>query len=273
MNVNASTMYFFLGGRDLEMKTIAAVLRQRNILFADKSLSWAARASDYIEEIKQVLADGFVPILVELRNDLEEPLATSVRIVDHHGRLAGIHAPTSLEQVLNLLGVEAEFVKSNREWQLVIANDRGHIRGLKQLNPPAGDEEILATRLADLKAQGVAQREIDDAKAAVASALEFKAGGRLAVVHAPSDRTSLVAEMCEPIFEGPDVTNLLVIGPNEVGFYGDGDLVELLATLSKEAEAWYGGSLPEFGFWGAKTGAISFCPESELVAQLTDGAI
>ena len=47
---------------------------------------------------------------------------------------------------------------------------------------------------------------------------------------------------------GPGYHNLLILSPGEVNFYGEGRLVNALAAAFPAG--WYGGSLPERGFWG-----------------------
>lgn len=62
---------FFLGGADLEMATIRALLDETvpgNV--HDKGLRWGAKASAYREEIMSALAQGLTPVLVELEDNL-----------------------------------------------------------------------------------------------------------------------------------------------------------------------------------------------------------
>lgn len=77
-------LVFFLGGRDLEMVTIRALLQAHApTMFHDKGLAWGARASAYQGEIESALAEGKTPVLIELENDLgldpAMPLRTSPR--------------------------------------------------------------------------------------------------------------------------------------------------------------------------------------------------
>ncbi len=96
-------LIFFLGGHDLEMVTIRKLLeREAPGRFRDKGLGWGALASSYEEEISTALEEGFIPVLVELEDDLgleDRPIL----IADHHGSRAGKDAATSLHQVFRLL--------------------------------------------------------------------------------------------------------------------------------------------------------------------------
>lgn len=269
--VSPEQLHFFLGGRDLEMLAIAELLCERDVKFSDAGLAWGARASTYSEEICGALESGVTPVLVELENDLSREIRTKVVVIDHHGARAGEHAATSLEQVLDLLGILKSVFTANRWWQLVAANDRGHIRAMRELNVPATDEEIRAVRLADLRAQGTTDELIATAKQLVRGTQRVAADGKLTIVGCPNDRTSLAAEVCEPLHGGPGFVNLLVVGETEYAFYGEGFIVSGLADASPDGACWFGGALPRFGFWGCKAESIGFCPESFVVELLASG--
>lgn len=255
---------FFLGGLDGEMVAIREWLTQQGVEFQDHHLSWGARASDYEAEIGRALANHKQPVLVELTLDLAESVLTRCVVVDHHGERAGLDQPSSLEQVCGRLGYSREQFTANRWWMLVAANDKGHIRAMRALNPPASAAEIRAVRTADLKAQGVTDNDFAIARAALASRVS-KCAGRLTIARCSNNRTGLVAEMMEPFFGGPGFQNLLVLGASEVGFYGAGEFVRVLAEASPPPpNSWYGGSLPEVGFWGARLQALSFDPAALL---------
>lgn len=259
---------FFLGGHDLEMLTIRELLTSRGLEFRDADLSWGAKASAYGSQLKIETERGRTLVLVELELDIALPASADVVLIDHHGPLAGTDQPSALEQVARRLGIEAVEFVSNRWWQLVAANDRGHVRAMRSLDPPATDEEVRLVRQRDLTAQGVTDDDLATARARAAEAIRL-ANGRLTVVRCPTNRTGLVAEMMEPFFGGAGYENLLVIGHSQVGFYGQGSLVTRLAEASPPAPAsWYGGSLPEYGFWGAESDALEFDPERRLVEWL-----
>lgn len=231
---------FFLGGHDLEMETIRDLITEAGPapLF-DKSLSWGAKASAYREEIRSAIADGLTPVLVELPDDLG--LADALLVVDHHGERAGESAPTSLDQVFELLRLPRE--RWTRWLELVSANDRGHIREMRRLG--ATDAEIERVRRADRAAQGVTEADEHAAEDAVRNA-EMLADGRLVVVRLPHEHSTAVADRLELTDDPPE--NVLVLSPNEANFYGNGDLV--LRLDQRYPGGWSGGALPARGFWG-----------------------
>lgn len=234
---------FFLGGHDLEMITIRDLLRECGVdSIFDKGLSWGAKTSDYREEIEACIQEGRIPVLIELVDDLG--LAPDrVIVVDHHGELAGRDRPTALEQVFQLLGLPPE--RWMRWLALVAANDRGYIPELVRMG--ATREEIEKIRAADRVAQGITEEQEVAAKQAVEAA-EVLAGGALTVVRLPHSRTSAVVDRLDPTLNGPGYENLLVVSPGQVNFFGSGDLVR---ELDREFPGgWYGGGLPEQGFWG-----------------------
>jgi hypothetical protein len=237
---------FFLGGRDLEMVEIGRLVRQTlgDSTAVDRALPWhAARASAYRAEIEAALAAGRVPVLVELRDDLPPDLAARCRWLDHHGAQAGADRPTALEQVFALLGLPA--AAWTRRLALVAANDRGWIPELRAMGASAA--EIAALRTEDRAAQGVTPAEEAAGAQALAGA-ERALGGRLLVVRLPHARTAAVtdrAALTSPPDAPPDV---LVLSPAEVNFSGGGGAVARLAA--RWPGGWWGGALPQRGFWG-----------------------
>jgi len=242
-NSSGNNICFFLGGHDLEMLTIRELLRAHATdQFCDKGLSWGAKASAYRDEIEQALASGLTPVLVELENDIELG-QDGIVVVDHHGPLAGAAAPTALHQVFGLLGLPPE--AWTRRLELVAANDRGHIAGMAAVG--ATREEIVAIRAADRAAQGITADEERQGEAALET-LRTVGNGRLTIVDLPHNRTATVTDRLAPELGGSGYENLLVISPGEVNFYGDGHLITALAE--RFPGGWYGGNLPERGFWG-----------------------
>ncbi len=231
---------FFLGGYDLEMITIRDLVAEAapGRLF-DKALRWGAKASAYRDEIDGVLAHGLEPVLVELEDDVGIPGAHV--IVDHHGERAGSAAPASIEQVFALLELPRE--RWTRWFDLVAANDRGHIREMRTFGATA--EEIDGVRAADRRAQGITE---EDERAGEESLRQGRllAEGRLLVVELPHAHTAVVADRVESQSDPPE--NLLVFCPEEVDFYGSGYVVGELA--GRYRGSWSGGALPERGFWG-----------------------
>lgn len=236
-------LVFFLGGTDLEMLTIRALLEETVPgRFHDKHLVWGAKASAYGEEIGEALDAGKTPVLVEVEDDVGlDPEA--VVIANHHGERAGSDKPTSLHQIFALLGLPAE--RWTRWFDLVAANDRGHIAEMQRLEATA--EEIAAIRAADRAAQGITDQEEHAGELAATSA-EGLAQGRLTVARLPHQRAATVADRLDPALGGPGFQNLLVLSPGEVNFFGAGELVTALDR--RFPGGWYGGALPEYGFWG-----------------------
>ena len=234
------SLHFFLGGADLEMNTIAELLRSEGVPFDDLGLGWGARLSHYGERVEQVAAAGARPVVVEL--ELDRPLPEGALVVDHHGEAAGAKRPSSLRQVFDLLGLpEARW---SRRLALVAANDTGHVAAMAALG--ASVAEMAAIRAADRHAQGVDEAE----ESAVAAALESRTlrfDGRLTEVELPNDRSGVAADLLDPRLGGAGFRNLLCWCPGELAFYGDGAVVE---GLAEAFDGWWGGALPTRGFWG-----------------------
>lgn len=235
---------FFLGGYDLEMVTIRDLL-EKNIpgRFHDKGLFWNnAKASEYKEEIEECFANKSMPVLIELKDDIGlNPL--DIVFIHHHGERAGANKPTSLHQIFRILDLPQE--KWSRWFDLVAANDRGYIPEL--IKTGATIEEIIEIRAADRKAQGITEEQELQGVLAI-SQVESFADARLKVVHLPHSHTAVVTDRFHPALGGIGYHNLLVISPNEVNFYGEGHLV--IALGKKFPDGWFGGALPEQGFWG-----------------------
>lgn len=243
MHTDAAQLVFFLGGQDLEMKEIRSLLeRHAPDRFHDRCLRWGARTSAYRNEIEACLAAGRVPVLVELEDDLGLDGERAL-VVDHHGKNAGRDAKTALEQVFHLLGIGEE------EWTrwstLVAANDRAYLSGLADVG--ATREEMLRVRAADRAAQGVTDDEERQA-AAAAAGLDVRSGGRLTVARLPSARTSPLVDRLRPELGGPGFETLVVLSPGEVNVFAPGDVVRALDKAFPGG--WYGGALPDSGFWG-----------------------
>lgn len=210
--------------------------------YYDKELSWGAKTSAYRQEITETLAMEQRPVLVELADDLGLDPAT-VLIVDHHGVYAGADRPTSLHQVFALLNLPPE--RWTRWFALVAANDQGYIPALIEMG--ATREEIVRVRTADRVAQGITPAEEAEGERAIAHA-ELLAGGRLMVVHLAHTHTATVTDRLHPVLGGPGYENLLVSCPGQVNFFGTGHFVY---TLHEHFPGgWYGGALPDRGFWG-----------------------
>ncbi len=238
-----SSLIFFLGGRDLEMVEIRALLeREAPGRFHDCGLAWGAIASAYREQIEAALKMGATPVLVELTNDIGLSPSRAL-IVDHHGLMAGAGTPTSLEQVFRLLGLDQS--RWTRWMGLVSANDRAYIPGLQGAG--ASRDEIAQIRALDRAAQGVTAEDEAEAALAVAAAKGLF-GNHLTVVRMSRARLAAVEDRLHPALGGPGVENLLLLSDAEVNFSGQGFAV--LALNDRFPGGWYGGALPDRGFWG-----------------------
>jgi len=238
---------FFLGGNDLEMETIRVLLaRHVPAAVMDLRLHWGnALASKYADNIAKSLDRGERPVLIELRDDLPAHFERGcLELIDHHGNAAGNTVKTALERVFEYLGLDREH-QWTRWFDLVCANDRGHIPGLQQAEATVA--EIVTVRLLDRRAQGVTPADEKAARKSIAWRDQL-AGYRLAVVRIEHEHASAVADFIHPVFDGPGRENMLVISPREANFDGMGMLIRALDV--QFPGGWYGGSLPERGYWG-----------------------
>ena len=258
--IDRHRLFFFLGGHDLEMAVIAELLAAHApARFLDKGLSWDnALASAYRQEVADVQSRGLTPVLIELRDDLD--LAPDAAIlVDHHAERAGADQPTSLEQVFALLALPR--TAWTRWYELVAANDRGHIRALRRAG--ASNAEIREVREADWRAQGVSRTEVTAVRAALAQRREQP---HLTVVGLPHERSSLAADLLDSAWSGPGWENLLVVCPCHFLFQGEGRIiVELEAAFSG---GWRGGELPERGYWGHSARGLASAAVEGLISRL-----
>jgi len=228
-NLNKKKCVFFLGGMDAEMCAIEQLLQEQGQVVYNRKLSWGAKASAYADELAKI--SDKIPVLIELEIDI--PIPEQSIVIDHHGEQAGKDKPTSIEQVADLLRIPL-----NRWQQLIAANDRGWIDGLIEFG--ATEEEIEKVRRFDRQCQGVSEEEERAAEQAVKA---VRMEGDIAVVEYPFKRVSPVMDRLYGKYE-----NILVITRVSVNFSGDGRLVKKLAKAFPEG--WYGGNLPEKGFWG-----------------------
>lgn len=221
--MNHQKRLFCLGGHDLEMLTIKQLLEEQAQRVLDKQLHWGATASAYQMEIEHALQQSITPVLIELQNDLKLDIG-KVIFIDHHGPQAGATQPTALHQVFDLLRLPASLW--TRWFELVAANDRGHIPALQALN--ASQAEIIQVRQADRHAQGISCADEIAAQEAIAT-MNIQADGALNVVYLNHSRTATVTDALNLALGGIGYQNLLVISPQEVNFFGDGQWVKALA--------------------------------------------
>ncbi|TNE65425.1 MAG: hypothetical protein EP335_05775 [Alphaproteobacteria bacterium] len=252
---------FLLGGHDLEMQTIADLVtatRGRAAL-RDCGLSWGAGARAYEADIRALLAaDDNIPVLVELADDLPADVPRDRLIfIDHHGARAGTANPSALRQVHTLL---ADAPAWSRWFDLVEANDIGHMRALRALGASAA--EIRQVRDADRRAQGIGPADEAEARRAIAAARQR---GSLTHVRTDSPSSSAIGDFIEPEYGGPGAENLLVETPVALNFFGAGHVIRALADVPG---AWYGGALPARGYWGVNL--VPGAARDTLVQTLLD---
>lgn len=236
------SLFFCLGGHDLEMRTIAELvgtsLGREHVI--DRGFGWGARAAGYAADMAAILAKGGTPVLVELDTAGAE-LPGGAIVVDHHGMAAGADCPSSLEQVFLLLGLPRECW--TRELALVAANDVGHVAALRAMG--ADEDEIRRIRAADRAAQGVSAAQERQAEEALARA-ETVCGGRVLLVRLPHERTAPVMDLLALVGDAPGT--VVIVSPSEINVFGPGAVVA--ALNSAVPGGWSGGALPERGFWG-----------------------
>ena len=226
------------------MQTIARLARAAGLgaSVVDRKLKWGARASMLRADIARALAGGGRAILVEIVDDLPATFPRQRLVfVDHHGARAGVAQPSALRQVFRMLG-GASRPPWSRHFALVEANDVGHIVGLRAAG--ASDQEIRAIRAADRRAQGVSLETEIASRAAIKRA-ELR--DWLTIVQVEAATSSAVTDFIDASFGGPGASDLLVATTQSVSFFGRGDVVKQLAKLPK---SWFGGTLPERGYWG-----------------------
>jgi hypothetical protein len=253
--------HYFLGGNDLEMEAIRRLLRDKEVPpdhVHDKNLDWGAKASDYREELEQ-LPHTAVPVLIELANDLGLD-ESRIIIVDHHGGRAGVDKPTSLEQMWRLLEMAPDQWGKGEyaDFPLIAANDRGYIPAMRQLG--ASEEKIADIRRRERAAQGITEEQEQQAEEAIRRQRTIEE--RLTVVHLAHSKTAPVTDR---LALKPGHENILAISPKEINFFGDGRAV---CRLHKQYPGgWYGGALPQRGYWGHGRGDIDL---DELQTRLLD---
>lgn len=210
--MDKSKLHFFLGGKDLEMEAIKAILIKQNISFTDGELSWGASTSMYGDEIEKVVKDGKKPVLIELTQDSR--ISENAVIVDHHNDKAD--RPASILQVCQLLGIEP-----TRKMLLIAANDSGYIPAMQKMG--ASQEEIDAIRRLDRKCQGITDEQEKEAERAIANK---KTQDGVTIVEMSHSKTATVADR---LFDSCKPQNLLILSSDgEVNYFGDGKLCEKL---------------------------------------------
>ena len=150
-----SDILFLLGGSDLEMQTIAELLKLHNVPFVDRKLQWNTAHLFTYQDVLDKNSDKTKIYGIELTENKEVRIPSNYVRIDHHNDYSS--KSSSLEQVLDILQIP-----TSRYFQLVAANDRGYILAMKEIG--ATDEEIQEIRQADRFAQGITFEEEDTAK-------------------------------------------------------------------------------------------------------------
>lgn len=243
---------FLLGGHDLEMYTIAEMLKENHLLYKDNSLQWHnACLSQYKKEIQLY---GNHPSLlifgIELQEDM--PLPCNYIRIDHHNTYTSL--PSALEQVAELLHLPL-----NRYQSLVAANDKGYIAGMLAIK--ATSEEIEQIRYEDRRAQGVT--EVDEELAEKAIQENKEQIGDIIIIRSFSSRFSPICDRLYPC------EKLLIYTNQELMYYGTNvcSLKNLFETEIKKGSIFYGGG--DSGYLGTKTGAFTSRELEIMINQIT----
>lgn len=254
-----------LGGQDLEMETIRQIVEPlAGLKVFDKKLAWGAKASDYTAEIKQAMKHHTPIALVELTLDIAGlDRHSNITIIDHHGDRAGHDQPSSLRQTWQWLNLHNMPFEWTHYHDLVSVNDIAHIDGM--LNFGATADEIAQIRKADRNAQGIMHGDEEQSKRDLINGYQK---GPVWVVETDLMTSSAIADFAHPIYINlPSPPNLLVFLPQTTSFYGEGRLIE---RLKSRPNCWFGGALPDKGFWGESTNAQPAKMRLEVLKLLND---
>lgn len=235
----------FLGGMDLEMKYIFRRWQSLGLEYRNNDLGWGAKTSDYGQAaFDEVLAQGKIPVTVELEDDLGLSGAHMI-FSDHHGKKRG-HEAAALMQIIYLLGLIP-----TREEILVAANDVGFIGGMFKVG--ATYEEAMRIRRMEYDAQGISAEELAIAANCVKNHIEQI--GNMLVVRCPHSRTAPIADALfmrqyDQRLQMPR-QNLLVLSEdkNEINYltFGYGDRCAALVDMYPKIDgvckypSWSGG--------------------------------
>ncbi len=257
-------LVFFLGGADTEMVRIAEVASAAGCEIRDAGLSWGAKASAYGDQFADVVAEGKIPVLVELEVDCELP-ETAVDI-NHHNNRAD-EAPAIL-QALDLLEVKPI------RWDLIVGvNDAGWFPGLAGtaevpgvgiLNPPATEEEMKKVRSGDYGLQGITDEMLSEIDRALTAPVEMI--GPVRVVRMSHSKCGPVGDyFAIPAFaNGEDIPQYIVFSEDgETNFSGDGAIcAEFIEKFPEAPAPWNPDEMIKAFSGGAgfgKAGQTGFC--------------
>ncbi len=241
----SNTPYFFLlGGHDLEMLTIRALLEENGFVhgqdFLDKNLAWGASWNDYSDEITELRMDRENIQIVGIELAHKDKMPPDAIDIDHHNERS--HEKSSLAQVADLLNITL-----SQKQKLIAANDCAYIPGLLALG--ASKEEINAILLADRQAQGVTTQDEELAQQSIASA---KWVGDVCIVQSLTDKFSPITDNLYG-----QAPKLLIFTNSQLSYYGIGKqkLAKEFEELIKDDKAYHGGT--QSGFFGLVDNAFS----------------
>lgn len=160
---------FLLGGRDLEMITIKALLTKGSFTqitnpdqllaerhFADFNLAWdTAHWEKYETLISEAHEHDYQIYGVELFETPNYKKPDYCVLIDHHNGLPP--RPSSMEQIAQKLDIDI----STRHYQLVIHNDVGHIKGMRVMG--ALKKEVEEIRKLEWEALGLTEKDRETA--------------------------------------------------------------------------------------------------------------
>lgn len=244
---------FLLGGHDLEMCTIKAILKQEGYLYVDKGLKWDnAYMSNYKDDITMFLEGHPSGTIygIELADDIVHD-TWKYESLDHHNWRS--NEPSALEQVLSLLGLPL-----SRYYRLIAANDKHYIDGM--LETGATDEEISMIRKEDRKAQGVTEEDEYLAEKSISENMERT--GNLIIIRS---YTSSFSPICDRLYP---YDSLLVYTSTEFTCYGAEVMKarEILADEYAKGKVYYGGG--KNGYVGSKKGEYTETEIKKIITTL-----
>ena len=235
-----SDILFLLGGSDLEMQTIAELLKLHNVPFVDRKLQWNTANLSAYQDVLDKNSDKTKIYGIELTENKEVRIPSNYVRIDHHNDYSS--KSSSLEQVLDILQIP-----TSRYFQLVAANDRGYILAMKEIG--ATDEEIQEIRQADRFAQGITFEEEDTAK----KEIKYVCGtaNNLLILKTSLSHFSPITDRLYPY------ERLLIYNDKKLCFYGDGVkyLAERYKSEIQEYKIYHGGG--DSGYFGTVEGAFS----------------
>lgn len=211
-------MLFLLGGKDAEMVAIEQLLKAQGAKYVDHQLSWGANVASYKEEIEGAIKAGkTAPVCIELEG-AEATYGEKVIVVDHHSYdwCDYTDRPAAILQVCELLGV-----KPTRHQRLIAANDSGYIPGMEAIG--ATKEEIAEIRRLDRAAQGITQRQEEEAENALKGRQRING---VTVVHMQHSKCAPITDALYGTADGDSI--LIICGDGERDYYGDGVVCDRL---------------------------------------------